>query len=111
MQRIDRLVPIHAVLPTCQKRFQALNRGAGGPNSRFIPVARLVRERTTKEAKKMEFIAKEKAFEEVTQPKGSQQIGECTRFSQGRFLDELPGAAFVAVTLIWIMSSFAHLIW
>jgi hypothetical protein len=59
----------------------------------------------------MEFIAKEKGFEGVTQTKGSQQVGDCVRFSQGRFLDELPGAAFVAITLIWIIASFAHLTW
>jgi hypothetical protein len=57
----------------------------------------------------MEFIAREKAIETVTQADGSQQVGECTRFSQGRFLDELPGAAFVAVTLIWVVCSFFHL--
>jgi hypothetical protein len=59
----------------------------------------------------MELIAKEKAVEGVAQAESSQQAGECTRFSQGRFLDELPGAAFVAITLIWIIASFAHLIW
>jgi hypothetical protein len=59
----------------------------------------------------MEFIAKEKAIEGVTQAESSQQAGECTDFSQGRFLDELPGAAFVAVTLIWVVCSFFHLTW
>jgi hypothetical protein len=59
----------------------------------------------------MEFIAKEKAIETVAQVESSQPVGECTRFSQGRFLDELPGAAFVAVTLIWVVCSFFHLIW
>jgi hypothetical protein len=59
----------------------------------------------------MELIAKEKAVEGVTQAESSQQVGECTHFSQGRFLDELPGAAFVAITLIWIVASFAYLIW
>ena len=59
----------------------------------------------------MEFSAKDKAFEAVTETEGSQQVGDCTRFSQGRFLDELPGAAFVVITLIWIIASFSHLIW
>jgi len=60
--------------------------------------------------KKMEFTAKEKALE-VAQTERSQEVSDCVRFSQGRFLDELPGAAFVAITLIWIITSFAHLIW
>jgi hypothetical protein len=59
----------------------------------------------------MEFIAKEKAIETVTQAESPRCVGECTRFSQGRFLDELPGAAFVAVTLIWVGCSFFHLTW
>jgi hypothetical protein len=59
----------------------------------------------------MELIAKEKAIEGATQSESSLQAGECTRFSQGLFLDELPGAAFVAVTLIWVVCSFFHLTW
>ncbi len=58
----------------------------------------------------MEFIAKEKAFE-VAQSESSLETSDGARFSQGRFLDELPGAAFVAITLIWIITSFVHLIW
>ena len=30
---------------------------------------------------------------------------------QGVILDELPGAAFAAVTLVWIFASFSKLIW
>ena len=41
----------------------------------------------------MELIAKEKAVEGVAQAESSQQAGECTRFSQGRFLDELAGSS------------------
>jgi hypothetical protein len=37
--------------------------------------------------------------------------GEALHFAQGRFLDELPGIAFAAITLIWIVSSFAGLQW
>jgi hypothetical protein len=40
-----------------------------------------------------------------------QQPGDGLRFCHGRILDELPGAVFAAVTLVWIVSSFAHLIW
>jgi hypothetical protein len=36
---------------------------------------------------------------------------EGVRLAQGRFLDELPGAAFAAITLIWIVSSLAGLMW
>jgi len=37
--------------------------------------------------------------------------GEGLRLARGRFLDELPGAAFAAITLVWIVSSFAGLMW
>ena len=33
------------------------------------------------------------------------------RFYQGRFLDELPGAAFALVTLVWAIGCFFRLIW
>ncbi len=59
----------------------------------------------------MEFIDKQRAFEEAVNTEAPQEAGDCARFAQGRFLDELPGAAFVIVTLIWIFASFAHLIW
>ena len=36
---------------------------------------------------------------------------EGKRLAQGRFLDELPGAAFAIITLIWVVSMFAGLIW
>lgn len=36
---------------------------------------------------------------------------EGVRLAQGRFLDELPGAAFAAITLVWVVSSFAGLMW
>jgi len=35
--------------------------------------------------------------------------GEGMRLAQGRFLDELPGAVFAVITLIWVVSSFAGL--
>jgi hypothetical protein len=58
----------------------------------------------------MELTAKEKAFE-VVRTETSQEVSDCSRFSQGRFLDELPGAAFAALTLVWVIASFARLIW
>jgi hypothetical protein len=36
---------------------------------------------------------------------------EGARLAQSVFLDELPGAAFAAITLIWILSSLASLVW
>lgn len=36
---------------------------------------------------------------------------EGVRLAQGRFLDELPGAVFAAITVIWIVASFAGLDW
>jgi hypothetical protein len=59
----------------------------------------------------MESIVKQRAFEEASNTECLQQASECARFAQGRLLDELPGAAFVIVTLVWIIASFAHLIW
>ena len=59
----------------------------------------------------MESIVKQRAFEEVANTECPQPASECARFAQGRLLDELPGAAFVIVTLVWIIASFAHLIW
>jgi len=59
----------------------------------------------------MESIVKQRAFEEAVSTETLQQQGECARFAQGRFLDELPGAAFVTITVIWIVTSFIHLIW
>lgn len=41
----------------------------------------------------------------VTEP------GEGKRLAQGCFLDELAGVAFVAITLMWIVSSLAGLMW
>lgn len=34
-----------------------------------------------------------------------------TRLHQRAFLDELPGAAFAAMTLVWILASFNKLTW
>ncbi|MGD1026848.1 hypothetical protein [Candidatus Binatus soli] len=37
--------------------------------------------------------------------------GNGVRFAQNRFLDELPGAAFAAITLVWLFMSLASLTW
>jgi len=39
------------------------------------------------------------------------ELGEGLSTARGRFLDELPGAAFAAITLVWVVSSFAGLVW
>ncbi len=39
------------------------------------------------------------------------EAGDCVHFAQSRFLDEIPGVAFAVITLIWIVASFASLIW
>jgi hypothetical protein len=52
-----------------------------------------------------------KILEGIQGSTASTETGEGTRFYQGRVLDELPGAVFAAVTLIWIMASFSRLIW
>jgi hypothetical protein len=77
----------------------------------FSAVARLLAKNAHKGGTEMEFIEKGKALEQVAQGESSREVGDCSRFAQGRFLDELPGAAFVAITLVWIISSFAHLVW
>ena len=48
---------------------------------------------------------------ETTQEPAAAGEKEGVRLAQSRFLDELPGAAFAAVTLIWVISSFAGLMW
>jgi len=40
----------------------------------------------------------------------SDVVGDGVRLSRGRFLDELPGAVFAAITLVWIVMTFADLI-
>jgi hypothetical protein len=45
---------------------------------------------------------------------GSNVSSEATEgicLAQGRLIDELPGAAFAAITLFWVMSTLGVLIW
>jgi hypothetical protein len=58
----------------------------------------------------MSEIAKRETLE-TTRAAEVEQTGDGMRLAQGRFLDELPGAAFAAVTLIWVIGSFAGLMW
>lgn len=60
----------------------------------------------------MSEIAKRETLETTREATGTRaETGEGVRLAQGRFLDELPGAAFAAVTLVWVIGSFAGLFW
>jgi hypothetical protein len=60
----------------------------------------------------MSEIAKRETLETTREATATtRETGDGVRLAQGRFLDELPGAAFAAVTLFWIIASFAGLIW
>jgi hypothetical protein len=45
---------------------------------------------------------------ERVEPK-TERIGAGLSFYRGRILDQLPGAVFAAVTLVWILASFGRL--
>ena|ERR1700693_2989140 len=59
----------------------------------------------------MSEIAKRETLETTRETTKTTEAGDGVRLAQGRFLDELPGAAFAAVTLVWVISSFAGLFW
>lgn len=59
----------------------------------------------------MAVTVKQETLREIREAVEVKRPDEGVRFYQGRFLDELPGAAFVAITLVWIISTFAHLVW
>lgn len=59
----------------------------------------------------MAVTVKQETLREIREAVAVQGPDQGVRFYQGRLLDELPGAAFVTITLVWIISSFAHLIW
>ncbi|MGO9607838.1 MAG: hypothetical protein ACLQAT_31300 [Candidatus Binataceae bacterium] len=39
------------------------------------------------------------------------EVSEGTLMARNCALSELPGAVFAAITLVWVISCFAHLIW
>jgi hypothetical protein len=39
------------------------------------------------------------------------QEGSCESVAKARILDELPGAAFALITLVWVIFSFANFMW
>ncbi len=53
---------------------------------------------------------KQETVEQINTVELSAEAGEGVRFAQGRFLDELPGATFAGITLLWIISSLAGLL-
>jgi hypothetical protein len=57
----------------------------------------------------MEHIENESVAFTAVEPKPGTHDG--IRVAQGMFLDELPGAVFAGLTLIWVLSSFAGLMW
>jgi hypothetical protein len=59
----------------------------------------------------MSEIAERETLETTREATETNEVGEGLRLAQGRFLDELPGAAFAAATLVWVISSFGRLIW
>ena len=59
----------------------------------------------------MSQIAIQKALVETREDATASELGGGLSMARGRFLDELPGAAFAAITLVWVVSSFAGLVW
>ena len=57
----------------------------------------------------MEHVENEKAAFTAVESKLGSHDG--IRVAQGMFLDELPGAVFAGITLIWVLLSFAGLMW
>jgi hypothetical protein len=54
-------------------------------------------------------VAKQETLE-ASPGAASYEKTEGARLAQGRFLDELPGAVFALVTLIWVVSAFVGLV-
>jgi hypothetical protein len=48
---------------------------------------------------------------EPLQTSETEQPGEGVHLYHNQILDELPGAAFAAATLVWVITSFGRLIW
>lgn len=59
----------------------------------------------------MEYETRQDTWAQFGEVSRSAQECEGIRMAQGRFLDELPGAVFAAIALIWIVASFAALDW
>jgi hypothetical protein len=59
----------------------------------------------------MEYETKQDTWAQFGAVSRSAEDNEGVRLAQGRFLDELPGAVFAAITVIWIVASFAGLEW
>jgi hypothetical protein len=57
----------------------------------------------------MEYESNEKTLESTSRPFDNRETGEGVRLAQGLFLDELPGAMFVFMTLMWVVSTIVGL--
>jgi hypothetical protein len=57
------------------------------------------------------FISHDETLDRAREDAAPQFNNEGLRLAQSNFLDELPGAAFAVITLVWVVLSFAHLIW
>ena len=57
----------------------------------------------------MEYESTKESFASTRQWIDRTEIGEGARLAQALFLDELPGAMFVFMTLMWVVSTFAGL--
>lgn len=57
----------------------------------------------------MEPVPQTATISETAEHGQAEHASEGVKFYQGRILDELPGAVFVAVTLVWIITSFGRL--
>jgi hypothetical protein len=56
----------------------------------------------------LEEVQQAQTVQDRAQPEATR---EGFRLHQSQILDELPGAAFAAMTLVWIFTSFGKLIW
>jgi hypothetical protein len=57
----------------------------------------------------MAYQTSEETFENTARSTDISDTAEGVRIAQGLFLDELPGAMFVFMTLMWVVSTIAGL--
>jgi hypothetical protein len=80
-------------------------------NGLFSAIERLVVDRNgQQEGREMENVTQERVGH-LTKVASSVEPDEGVRVAHSVFLSELPGAAFVGITLFWIISSLAGLMW
>jgi hypothetical protein len=57
------------------------------------------------------YVSGQEALDRARELSRAREDTEGLRLAQSRFLDELPGAVFAVITLVWVVLSFTHLIW